>query len=241
MTIAVSAVLFDLDGTLVDPAGGITDGIAHALETLGLPALPQETLDSMIGPKLADAMVQIAGVPANLVPEAVAIYRRHYRENGIPASRVYPGIVPALQALQAAGVRLGVATQKPEPLAKVLLAHHGLDRHFDVICGSSADETLMPGDPGYRSGKQGIIAAALQSLGTDNAAMVGDRHQDVRGATANSLNCIGVGWGFAADGELEAAGAAAVVKNTAELLAALSTLPAHRPNSFSLEAAHGAL
>lgn len=239
MTIAVSAVLFDLDGTLVDPAGGITGGIAHALDAMGLPPLSSAELDSMIGPKLADALVTIAGVPLEQVPATVEVYRSWYRSTGMALSRVYPGIVETLGALKAAGVRIAVATQKPEPLAKILLAHHGLTDYFDVISGAHADESLMPGDPDYRGGKQEIIAAALTFLDVPHAVMVGDRYQDVRGAHANGLPCIGVAWGFAADGELAAAGAAAVVHTTDELLAVLAELPA--PGTASLEAAHGAL
>ncbi|MGO4384123.1 HAD hydrolase-like protein [Specibacter sp. RAF43] len=218
------AVLFDLDGTLVDPAGGITGGIAHALRAMDLPVPADEALHAMIGPKLADAMVGHAGVPAHRVAEAIGIYRSWYRDTGKGRSRLYPGISELLAGLRDAGIPLGVATQKPEPLAKTLLAHHGVAGLFDVICGSSADETLMPGDAGYRQGKSEIIGSALAALGVSaarggaaGAVMVGDRHQDVHGAAANSIPCIGVSWGFAPDGELAAAGAAGVVHTAAEL------------------------
>ncbi|WP_160318895.1 HAD hydrolase-like protein [Arthrobacter sp. ERGS1:01] len=222
MTIAApaplyDAVLFDLDGTLVDPAGGITGGIEHALRAMDLPVPDASVLEGMIGPKLADALANRAGVPLPLVPETIAAYRSWYRSTGMAMSKVYPGIAELLAELRASGIRLGVATQKPEPLAKTLLAHHGLDAAFDVIRGANEDETLMPGDAGYRQGKQEIIAAALAELAADNAVMVGDRHQDVNGATANGLSCIGVSWGFAVEGELAEAGAAAVVDSTTEL------------------------
>lgn len=217
-----SAVIFDLDGTLVDPAGGITGGIEHALRSMSLPVPDAAVLNSLIGPKLADALVRLAGVPAADVESVIAVYRQWYGDHGMGMSLVYPGVRELLAQLARDGVSLAVATQKPEPLAKKLLAHHGLADFFYVIRGSHADESLMPGDAGYRPGKSEIIAAALQSLserpdGSQPAVMVGDRHQDVEGARSNGLPCIGVGWGFAADGELAEAGVDAVVHSTKEL------------------------
>ncbi|MFQ4148904.1 HAD hydrolase-like protein [Arthrobacter sp. LAPM80] len=224
-----AAVLFDLDGTLVDPAGGITGGIQHALAAMDLPVPADDVLNAMIGPKLADALVSILGVPAEKVEGTIAVYRQWYASQGMAMSRVYPGITELLKQLKHDGVSLAVATQKPEPLAKKLLAYHGLDGFFHVIRGSHADETLKPGDAEYRSDKTEIIAAALANMpgntphGNRAAIMVGDRHQDVNGARSNGLDCIGVAWGFASDGELEAAGVVAVVHSTDELAQVLAS------------------
>lgn len=222
-----TAVLFDLDGTLVDPAGGITGGIRHALEVMDLPVPDEETLSGMIGPKLADGLVSIIGVPPNRVDGVIAEYRQWYRERGMAMSVLYPGIKELLAQLKSDGVSLAVATQKPEPLAKVLLAHHGVADLFHAICGSHADETLSPGDPEYRAGKSEIIAAAVRKLAavSETTIMVGDRHQDVLGARSNALACIGVAWGFAAEGELAAAGAVAVVHSAKELALVLAGAP----------------
>lgn len=224
---ARTAVIFDLDGTLVDPAGGITGGIEHALRSMSLPVPDDAVLNSLIGPKLADALVRLAGVPGADVEGVIAVYRQWYRDHGMAMSLVYPGVRELLAQLAQDGVSLAVATQKPEPLAKKLLAHHGLADFFFVIRGSHADESLMPGDAGYRPGKSEIIAAALQALaerpdGSQPAVMVGDRHQDAEGARSNGLPCIGVGWGFAADGELAAAGVDTVVHSTQELASELA-------------------
>ncbi|MFC8304569.1 HAD hydrolase-like protein [Specibacter sp. NPDC057265] len=219
-------VLFDLDGTLVDPAGGITGGIAQALRALELPVPADAVLATMVGPKLADALLGIAGVPADKVGAVIANYRAWYATRGMAMSRVYPGVRELLAQLRDSGVILAVATQKPEPLAMELLSRHSLAEFFTTIRGAHADEGLRAGDPGYRPGKAEIIAAALTdataALGADparpvQAVMVGDRHQDVAGARSNSLACIGVSWGFALDGELARSGAAAVVHSIAEL------------------------
>lgn len=200
-------MIFDLDGTLVDPAGGIQDGIASALAAVGLPVPAPAVLRSMIGPKLSDALLNTVGVPAPLLGDVIGLYREYYRATGIAQGAVYPGIRSLLDDLSAAGHPLAVATQKPEGLARVVLEHHGLTGCFSSIRGSADDETLE----GISLGKKEIIAHALADLSTAQAVMVGDRAQDVVGALANGIDCIGVRWGFAAEGELESAGAAVVV------------------------------
>jgi len=224
-------VLFDLDGTLVDPAGSITGGISAALSDSGLPVPPAAELDRMVGPALAESLTRIAGVPAEKLDAVIGRYRAGYRESGMAASRPYPGIRAAVEELRGAGCTVAVATQKPEPIAKELLRVQKLDDLFASIHGSPADEQAAATD-----GKVSIIRAALnQHAGKYSAAvMVGDRLHDVEGAAANSIPCIGVSWGFAAEGELEAAGAAAVVETPAELKAAIV-------DAAGLAGAHGTL
>jgi len=216
-------VIFDLDGTLVDPAGGITDGIAAALTAVGLPVPGQDLLEAMIGPKLSDSLLNVAQVPARHLDEVIRRYREHYVATGIAQSRLYPGVREVLESFAAAGKPVAVATQKPQNLARKVLAHHGIDGLFLSIRGSADDETAIEGVP---MGKTEIIAAALEDLDTRHALMVGDRAQDVSGAIANGLDCIGVAWGFAPDGELENAGSVAVVHTAEELVNVIDRLQA---------------
>ncbi|MBF4995110.1 HAD hydrolase-like protein [Arthrobacter gandavensis] len=218
MTISRLLVLFDLDGTLVDPAGSITGGIAAALSASGLPVPPAADLERMVGPALKESLTAIAGVPADRLERVITEYRRGYRETGMAASMPYPGIADAVRSLQAEGALVAVATQKPEPLARELLALQGLGHLFDSIHGSPADERLAAAD-----GKVSIVRAALDRHEGEysTAVMIGDRSHDVHGASANGVPCIGVAWGFAQDGELEAAGAAAVVQFPEDLASAV--------------------
>jgi phosphoglycolate phosphatase len=213
-------VIFDLDGTLVDPAGGITDGIAAALVASGLPVPGPDLLAAMIGPKLSDSLLSVAMVPADELDGVIRLYRQHYLAKGIARSRLYPGIKAVLEGFAEAGRPVAVATQKPEGLAQIVLQHHGIAGLFQTIRGSSDDESSTEGPVG----KADIIAAALADLSTHHAVMVGDRAQDVAGAIANGLDCIGVGWGFAPDGELQLAGAVTVVDSTADMIAAIERL-----------------
>jgi phosphoglycolate phosphatase len=234
VTLTTVPVIFDLDGTLVDPAQGISDGIAAALTKLGLAVPGQAGLDAMIGPKLSHSLLHIAGVPAGQLEEAIRIYRAHYLSTGIAQSRLYPGIRALLESFVEAGRPIAVATQKPEHLARVVLEHHGIARLFRSIRGSAADEAAPGRGP---AGKAGIVAAALADLGPQHAVMVGDRAQDVAGAAANGLDCIGVAWGFALDGELREAGAVEIVHSAGALQAAVSRLDTVRAGALVTGAA----
>jgi phosphoglycolate phosphatase len=223
-------VLFDLDGTLVDPAGGITEGIRHGLETTGVPVPGQAVLDGMVGPPLAVGLASVPGVHAGNLPEIIGAYRGWYRREGMSRSRVYPGMRGVLESLGDSGFELAVATQKPQGLAEQLLDLHELSDAFAAVCGSPDQEVPgqeVPGQSGHgrleehelQQGKTPIIARALRRLNREpeSAVMVGDRRHDVHGAHANGVPCIGISWGFAADGELAAAGAFAVVDTVGEL------------------------
>lgn len=177
----------------------------------------------MIGPKLSDSLLNVAQVPLHLLDDVIRSYREYYVATGIAQSRLYPGVREVLESFAAAGRPVAVATQKPQRLANTVLAHHGIDGLFLSIRGSADDESAVEGVP---LGKTEIIAAALKDLDTRHALMVGDRAQDVSGAIANGLDCIGVAWGFAPDGELEDAGSVAVVGTAEELVGVIDRLEA---------------
>lgn len=218
-------VLLDLDGTLTDPYDGITRCILHALDGLGLPAPDEPSLRRVIGPPLQDGFASL-GVAPGQVDQAVRLYREGYSTTGLYENHLYDGIPELLGDLRRAGRRLALATSKPEVFAQRVLDHVGLAEHIDVVGGATLD--------GTRRHKADVIAhvlAVIDSTGTSAQAqtgasihrpvMVGDRAQDVLGAQAHGLRCVGVGWGYADPGELQAAGADPVVSTPAELLQAL--------------------
>lgn len=230
MTQTTVPVIFDLDGTLVDPAGGITGGISAALREMGLPVPEQAVLNSMVGPKLSDSLLHLANVPSQFVDETIERYRRHYKETGIGQSKLYPGIFELLEFFAKTGRPVAVATQKPQSIAGLVLEHHKIAGFFVSIRGAADDESL---EANTAPGKVEIVGAALADLNSQPAVMVGDRHQDVAGALANGLDCIGVSWGFAPEGELEQAGAVAVVSTAAELRTKIEELDAVRTAALS--------
>lgn len=223
-------VLWDLDGTLLDPAGAITGGIARALTEHGH-AVPED-LRRFVGPPVGWSLRAFTGVPDEQIPAVIATYRDRYRTEGLAQTRVYPGVEDLLERLHGAGVRMAVATQKPEPTAGLAVERFGLGRWFETVSGAADDAAAAPA-PGRVHDKPAIIGAALHRLGVTEpdpvrTVMVGDRRYDAEGAAAHGLDCLGVAWGFADEDEL-GTGFAAVAADAAELEALLAPYTSPSP------------
>jgi phosphoglycolate phosphatase len=204
-------ILFDLDGTLTDPAEGITNSVRHALAKRGIFVSDRTALYKFIGPPLIDSFMQFYGYTHAEAVQGVADYREYYADRGIWENKVYPGIPELLADLKAAGKTVAMATSKPEYFAIQIAEHFGIAQYFDLIAGSTMDET--------RTKKSDVITYALAQLGADTAhvVMVGDRSYDVLGAKALGLPCIGVTFGYGSEEELRTAGAAAIAHDADDL------------------------
>ncbi len=207
------AVLFDLDGVLLDSRTAIVCCIAHALRAHDVPVPPRAQLEGYIGPPLIDAFAQLAG--ADRAHALMATYRERYVTSSLAETTVVPGMLKALAAV-AAQVPVAVATTKPHAFAEPLCTHLGLAPHLRAIAGPELD---APDEV-----KAVTIVRALAALGLEPGAdvpMVGDRRHDAEAAHANGLSCVGVLWGIGDEAELRAAGADPIVADPAELPAAL--------------------
>ena len=194
-------ILFDLDGTITDSALGITNSVKYALQKLGAPIPPYETLCKFIGPPLLDGFRDICGFDAEKAQAAVKLYREYYETTGLFENAVYDGIPNFLSALKENGKTVILATSKPEKFARLILDHFDLMQYFDYAAGASMDET--------RNKKDAVIAYALKECNiTDKAlaVMVGDRHHDIFGAKENGISSVGVLYGFGNREELTNAG-----------------------------------
>lgn len=195
-----NTVLFDLDGTLTDSAPGITHSVAHALAYFGIHEEP-ESLLKFIGPPLNESLPEFYGFTAEQTAKAVEVFREYFNEKGWCENAPYPGVPELLRDLKAAGLRLMVATSKPEVQAVRILKHFGLAEYLDRICGAPLNN-----EDGAR--KSAVIRNALSYVDDpDSVVMVGDRRHDVAGAKETGLPCIGVLYGYGGREELEEAGA----------------------------------
>ncbi|MFV9504682.1 MAG: HAD hydrolase-like protein [Oscillochloridaceae bacterium umkhey_bin13] len=209
------AVLFDLDGTLTDPYQGITRSFIHTLTRLERPLPDEATLRSWIGPPLGATLQAYLG-DAALAEQAVQIYRQRYRTLGMYENQVYPGIPELLNELQAAEVRMVVATSKLIGPAEGIIEHFGLAGFFSGIVGATPDNRI--------SAKRDVIAAALDLLPAHErtaSIMVGDTAYDIEGAHANNLPCLAVSYGYGTLASLEQAAPKAIAHSVAELRAML--------------------
>ena len=212
MSTPYSCILFDLDGTIVDSAPGITATLAYMFEQLGKPIPTPSELLSYVGPPLLDSFRDYAGFDAEESAVALAVYREKYLNVGAYDATQYPGVGLVLKAVHESPIPMSLATSKPETPATLILEHFNLARYFDIITGASEDEV--------RSAKKDVVAEALirlAAMGADisRPVLVGDREHDVQGAAANNVPTIFVEWGYGSPAEQ--VGSVAVVKTPEEL------------------------
>jgi phosphoglycolate phosphatase len=209
------AVIFDLDGVLIDSRAAFTRSFNHALETNGLPAEPPESLYRFIGPPLESnfaILLDETGGDAALIPALVAAYRERYSAMSATETVLYDGVRELLDAIE---VPMAIATLKPGPLARPLMAALGIADHFVAIEGpalADADET-----------KDVTVRRALARLGDPDPTrvpFVGDRATDVAAAKLLGLPSIAAQWGMGSETEL--AGADAFASTPAEVLRLLT-------------------
>ena len=200
MTPRFAAVLFDLDGTLTESHPGILHCVRLSLGEMGLPIPDEAVLRRFIGPPLWYSYTEFCGLTPEQADEGVARYRQHYRDGGFLECAVYPGMLPLLDDLRAAGVKLAVATAKPAKMARAVCEHFGILERVDFLSGNREDEKGM--------GKRGLIETACAGLGVSPAlaVMVGATQSALAGAREAGAAFVGAAYGYGAPGELTGEG-----------------------------------
>ena len=194
------AVIFDLDGTLTQSEEGIWNSVKYAAEKLGFPEPDAPTLRKFIGPPLGYSFREYMGMDDATADKAVETYRERYNVVGLFENRVFPGIRRLMRTLKQEGWYIGIATGKPQKTSERVVAHFGLDKFVDKLCGPTAD---------HRADKIELVKNALPAdwdYQNDEAWMVGDRKFDVEGAIGAGVKSIGVGYGYGSEEELRTAG-----------------------------------
>ena len=193
----ITNVLLDLDGTLTDPATGVTNCIAYALTALGVNAPDAKNLHFVIGPSLRDSFATLLETKETVIIErAVVLYRARFADTGLFENIVYNGVPEMLTDLKARNYRLLLATAKPHVYARRILRHFNIATQFDGVYGSELD--------GTRQHKGDLLRYLLEreNLDPTNAVMIGDRHHDIEAARANGCRTIGVAYGYGSAEEL---------------------------------------
>ena len=207
-------IFFDLDGTLTDSKEGIFNCVRYALDKLDLPVPPEETLFKFIGPPLHDSYARYCGMTPEMAVEAVRLFRERYNPIGKFENAPAPGAAELCARLKERGYVLALASSKPEEMCVAICDRFGFTPSMAAVVGSA------PGDDWE---KADVIREAMRRLNLaeedkGSILMVGDRKFDVLGAAECGINCIGIElFGYADPGELEAAGAVAVVQTMEEL------------------------
>ncbi len=208
-------ILFDFDGTVFDSAEGVIKSVQYALAKLGIEAELSELM-CFVGPPLNESFAYKYGLSEETANKAVELYRERYAPIGWTECKPFEGMPELLRKLRKDGKKLAVATSKPLFFAEKILQQHDMTDCFDIVCGAELD--------GTRSKKWEVIAYALERFGItpEQAIMVGDRKYDIMGAKACGLDCIGVRFGYADEGELEEHGAVYIAEDTDDLYEYLS-------------------
>lgn len=197
---ALRYVLFDLDGTLTDPAPGITNCVMHALEKFDIHPSSREELYPYIGPPLVYSFMEYHGLSQEQAEQAVVYYRERFAVKGLYENKVFDGIPALLKDLNDRGVTLMVATSKPEEFTNRILKHFDLSRYFSFVAGCTLS--------GLRPEKADVIAYIREmhpEISAENTLMIGDRKYDVHGAHKCGLPAVGVLFGYGDRAEMEAA------------------------------------
>lgn len=216
------AVVFDLDGTLIDSAGDIADVLNECLVENDLPPFDEPAVVTMIGggaKVLVERALDRLGRrnEAELHDRLLAQFAVRYAALGAGRSRLFPGALEVLQRLHGEGIALAICTNKPEAITRRVLAELDLARWFGAVVGESPRLPRKPAPD--------MLLAALDGVGARpaEAVMIGDSAADVGTARAAGVRSIAVTFGYTTIPPREL-GADAVVDHLREIGAVLDRL-----------------
>ncbi|MEK9673297.1 MAG: phosphoglycolate phosphatase [Rhodospirillaceae bacterium] len=219
------AVIFDLDGTLVDSVWDLRAALNWMLGGMGRRTVSRDEVAGWVGdgvPKLVERALAATGgaLVADAFEETVARFTCHYEAHSADLTKAFPGAIEALAALRDAGVQMGVCTNKPLGATMEVLNGLGLAPYFGAVTGG---DTL----PGVRKPAPDPLLHVLVALGVRpaDAVMVGDNHNDVMTAKAAGVPVIAVTFGYA-HGPVAELGADRLIDGFEDLLAALAAMAA---------------
>lgn len=219
---AVNAVVFDLDGTLVETAGDLHLVLVEILAERGLDAPPLDQVRGMIGDGarvLIQRALETIGAPhdAALIEALFDRFRARYAKEPCRASSLYPGAKELLGQLADKGIRLGMCTNKPQAATDGLLRTLGIADRFAAVIGGDAIQARKP-NPQH-------LAAVIEAMGgsPDRSVMVGDSRNDLLTARGLDVRCILVSFGYT-DTPARELGADAVVDDLHDVPAAIDSL-----------------
>lgn len=209
----MKAVLFDLDGTLINSEEGITKSVSYALAYYGIKVENLADLRCFIGPPLEVMFHEKYQFDAEKCKEATAKYRERYHVKGILECALYDGVKEALGRLKADGYRIALASSKPEKLCRKILNMFEITEYFDEIVGATYDGRISSKDEVLEE-----LERRMTDIPKSEMCLVGDTKYDVCGAKKFGIDCVAVSYGFGDRRELEELGAVCVCDNLKEVV-----------------------
>lgn len=204
---------FDLDGTLIDTSGDLAAAVNYAIGTIGRPPYPSDAIRPFVGRgarvMLERALDASGGYTDEVLAQTLPILLDYYSQNLAIHSIPYPGLMAAMDALDAAGVKMAICTNKAERFAVPLMHQLGLADRFASIIGGDTVGIAKP-DPAP-------IHAMAQRAGGGRTIFIGDTINDIAGARNAGMPSIAVSFGFL-EGPVEDLAADAVIHHFDDLL-----------------------
>jgi phosphoglycolate phosphatase len=209
------AVLFDMDGTLVDSYAAITASVNHVLQHFGRPTLTQDKVRTLVGHGLEQLMTTV--LPGVDSAAAAKIYRDHHPSVLAAHTKLLPGVAAGLKALREAKIELGVCSNKPSYFTRALLKIFHIEDYFDVVFG--------PDDAGVAKPDPAMLLKSLEKLGVsrEQALYVGDMEVDIETGRNAGVETWVVPTGSNDEAKLRSAKAQRLFPGIAEIVAELTT------------------
>jgi len=212
---AISALLFDLDGTLIDSTADLAASSNWLRGHEGMARLPEAQVASYVGDGAEALVRRLLERPEGDVEEALDAFKRHYHEHCLDQTKLYPGVAATLEALQARGYKMAVVTNKPERISQRILDGLGVGRRFGSVIGGNTCKHKKPHpEPLLR-------ACADLGVAVPAAAMVGDSRVDVEAGKNAGAATLGLLGGIGDQALLRASGPDLCLENFERLLEVL--------------------
>jgi phosphoglycolate phosphatase len=202
-------LVFDLDGTISNPALGIARSINYSLSAFGREPISEVDVSTFIGPPIDDIFRRLThSAEESYIVQLVSKFRERYADVGYSENVLYPGIPEAIRYLVGKGFQLGVCTTKRVDFAERILKLFDIRDCFQFVSG---------GDIGIHKHEQLEYLVTNKVIGVE-AAMIGDRAVDIMAAHANGLRSVGVLWGHGTEFELLKAEAQLLLSHPDQLM-----------------------
>lgn len=209
----MEAVLFDLDGTLMDTSEGVLESFYYVIDRLNYPVIPPNEVKFMIGTPVQEWFKKFYGTDNEMAQYATELFREHNFKYSTTKATVYTGVYELLEELVNRNIKIGVATYKREDCARLLLRNFGVLKYCDSFHGADNFNKLS---------KMDIINICLDELvvNRENIVFVGDTVLDAQGAFNAGIQFIGVtyGLGFKYLEEIEKYPHIGFVENIADII-----------------------
>lgn len=210
----IKAIVFDLDGTLLDTVPDIAAALNRALAACSLPTHDQKTVETFLGGGIRDAVMKATpdGTDQEVIERVLDLYRDDYVAHCAEKTRMYDGVREMVDCFAAQGMEMAVLSNKTEATAQKIVAHFFPNGEFKAVFGRVADRPLKPHVDAAKPVLE-VLGLAAQEI-----AYVGDSNTDILFAKAVGMLPVATPWGYRSREELIEAGADKIAENPMELL-----------------------